>query len=45
MVRHVIVNGRPVVVDRKLVDVSAEQLKRRIGDAWEATQRRMAESQ
>jgi cytosine/adenosine deaminase-related metal-dependent hydrolase len=44
MVRHVIVGGRPVVVDGTLVEVDAEELKGRIDDAWEATRQRMMES-
>jgi cytosine/adenosine deaminase-related metal-dependent hydrolase len=44
MVRHVVVDGRPVVVDGALVEVDAEGMKSRIEDAWEATRRRMMES-
>jgi cytosine/adenosine deaminase-related metal-dependent hydrolase len=43
MVRHVVVDGRPLVVDGALVDVDTEAMRRRIDDAWEATRRRMEE--
>jgi cytosine/adenosine deaminase-related metal-dependent hydrolase len=43
MVRHVLVAGRPLVVDGTLVAADPAALKRRVGDAWEATRRRMEE--
>ena len=43
MVRHVVVAGRPLVVNGKLVDVDAEALRQRIDEAWRATRRRMEE--
>ena len=45
MVRHVVVAGRPLVVDGKLVDVDAKALRHRIDEAWKATRRRMEEVQ
>jgi cytosine/adenosine deaminase-related metal-dependent hydrolase len=42
-VRHVIVDGRPIVVDGRLTEVDTSGLRSRIGDAWEATRRRMTE--
>lgn len=41
MVRHVVVAGRPLVVDGKLRDVDAGALRQRIDEAWMATRRRM----
>jgi cytosine/adenosine deaminase-related metal-dependent hydrolase len=43
MVRHVVVNGRPVVVDRDPVGVDTTFLRQRIDEAWKATRRRMEE--
>jgi len=43
MVRHVLVAGRPLVVDGALVAADPVALKERVGDAWEATRRRMEE--
>jgi cytosine/adenosine deaminase-related metal-dependent hydrolase len=45
MVRHVVVAGRPLVVNRKLVSTDAAALRLRIDDAWRATRRRMEEMQ
>jgi cytosine/adenosine deaminase-related metal-dependent hydrolase len=45
MVRHVIVAGRPLVVDGRLVEVDAQALRLRIDEAWRATRRRMEEMQ
>jgi cytosine/adenosine deaminase-related metal-dependent hydrolase len=45
MVRHVVVAGRPLVVDGRLVDVDATALRQRIDEAWRATRRRMEEMQ
>ncbi len=42
-VRHVVVDGRPLVVDGALTSVDAEALRERIAKAWEATRRRMGE--
>jgi 5-methylthioadenosine/S-adenosylhomocysteine deaminase len=41
MVRHVVVEGRPVVSDRRLVSGDVDELRRRIAEAWTATRRRM----
>jgi 5-methylthioadenosine/S-adenosylhomocysteine deaminase len=43
MVRHTVVQGSPVVVDRELATVDPTELKSRIGEAWTATRRRMEE--
>lgn len=43
MIRHVIVAGRPIVVDGDLVNVDTGALRSRIAGAWDATQRRMEE--
>jgi 5-methylthioadenosine/S-adenosylhomocysteine deaminase len=43
MVRHVVVDGQPLVVDRELVGVDAIALRQRVKDAWRATRRRMEE--
>jgi 5-methylthioadenosine/S-adenosylhomocysteine deaminase len=45
MVRHVVVGGKPLVVDGQLVDVDTDALRQKIGIAWEATMRRMEEMQ
>jgi len=45
MVRHVVVAGRPLVVDGKLVDVDTRALRHRIDETWKATKRRMEEMQ
>jgi len=45
MVRHVVVAGRPLVVDGRLVGVDAKALRLRINEAWRATRRRMEEMQ
>jgi cytosine/adenosine deaminase-related metal-dependent hydrolase len=45
MVRHVVIDGRPLVVDGKLVDVDTGALRQNIDDAWKATKRRMEEMQ
>ena len=42
-VRHVVVDGRPVVVDRILETADAEALRERIAQAWKATRSRMGE--
>ena len=42
-VRHVVVDGRPLVVDGALTSVDAGALRERIAKAWEATRRRMGE--
>lgn len=44
MVRHVVVDGRPLIVDGELVEVDTVGLRFRINDAWEATRRRMTEN-
>jgi 5-methylthioadenosine/S-adenosylhomocysteine deaminase len=41
MVRHVVVAGRPVVIDGQLVTCETDALKGRVNDAWEATRQRM----
>jgi 5-methylthioadenosine/S-adenosylhomocysteine deaminase len=43
MVRHVVVDGRPLVVNHELVGVDTTALRQRIDDAWRATRRRMEE--
>jgi cytosine/adenosine deaminase-related metal-dependent hydrolase len=43
MIRHVVVAGRPIVVDGELVDVDTGGLRSRIDDAWKGTLRRMEE--
>jgi cytosine/adenosine deaminase-related metal-dependent hydrolase len=43
MIRHVVVAGRPLVVDGQLVDVDTTDLRHRIDGAWKATRRRMEE--
>jgi len=43
MVRHVVVAGRPLVVDGEIVDVDTTAMRQRIDDAWRATRRRMEE--
>jgi hypothetical protein len=45
MVRHVVVGGKPLVVDGQLVDVDTDALRQKIGIAWQATTRRMEEIQ
>jgi cytosine/adenosine deaminase-related metal-dependent hydrolase len=45
MVRHVVVSGKPLVVDGRLADVDTTGLRHRIDDAWRATRRRMEETQ
>jgi cytosine/adenosine deaminase-related metal-dependent hydrolase len=40
-VRHVVVDGRPVVVDRQLETADSSELRQRIRHAWEATSARM----
>ena len=45
MVRHVVVAGKPLVVDGTLVDVDIGALRQRVDDAWRATIRRMEEMQ
>jgi cytosine/adenosine deaminase-related metal-dependent hydrolase len=45
MVRHVVVGGRPLVVDGQLVDVDTDALRQKIDIAWKATTRRMEEMQ
>ncbi len=41
MVRHVIVGGRPVVVDGRLVSGDPEAIRQRVAEAWKATRQRM----
>jgi hypothetical protein len=41
MVRHVVVDGRPVVVDGDIVGTDRNDLRARIAEAWQATRRRM----
>ncbi len=41
MVRHVVVDGRPVVLDRRLVTGDPDAIRRRIAEVWKATQQRM----
>jgi 5-methylthioadenosine/S-adenosylhomocysteine deaminase len=41
MVRHVVVAGRPVVLERRLVSGDPDGLRQRIAEVWTATQRRM----
>jgi hypothetical protein len=41
MVRHVVVAGRPVVIDGRLVSEDPDALRRRLAESWEATRRRM----
>jgi 5-methylthioadenosine/S-adenosylhomocysteine deaminase len=43
MVRHVVVGGKPLVVDGRLVDVDTDALRQKIDIAWKATTRRMEE--
>jgi cytosine/adenosine deaminase-related metal-dependent hydrolase len=43
MVRHVVVDGRPLVVDNELIHVDTTLLRQRIDDAWKATRRKMEE--
>jgi len=43
MIRHVVVAGRPVVIDGQLVDVDTTDLRHRIDHAWKSTRRRMEE--
>ncbi len=43
MIRHVVVAGRPVVVDGELVGHDPAAVRRRIDHAWKATRRRMEE--
>ena len=43
MVRHVIVDGKPLVADGKLVGADRQELRARIAEAWDATRRRMEE--
>jgi cytosine/adenosine deaminase-related metal-dependent hydrolase len=45
MVRHVVVAGRPLVVNRKLVNSDEAALRLKIDAAWRATRRRMEEMQ
>jgi len=40
-VRHVIVNGRPVVVDGVLTTIDPAALRTRVGESWRATRARM----
>lgn len=35
-VRHSFVAGRPLVVDGRLIDVSIDEIRERVGDAWRA---------
>lgn len=41
MVRHVVVDGRPVVVDGRLVTSDPGALRQRVAEAWTATRQRM----
>ncbi len=41
MVRHVVVAGRPVVSDRRLVTADPDALRQRIAEVWTATRQRM----
>jgi cytosine/adenosine deaminase-related metal-dependent hydrolase len=41
-VRHVVVNGRPLVIDGELRTPDSESLTTRVADAWDATRARMA---
>ncbi|HOC44846.1 MAG TPA: amidohydrolase family protein [Thermoanaerobaculales bacterium] len=43
-VRHVVVDGRPVVVDRRLETADVGELRERIRSAWEATAARMGQA-
>lgn len=43
-VRHVLVNGRPVVVDGKLTTVDPAELRTRIDESWKATCSRMEQA-
>jgi len=43
-VRHVLVGGRPLVVDGRLQTAAPADIRSRVGDAWRATRARMAES-
>jgi 5-methylthioadenosine/S-adenosylhomocysteine deaminase len=43
-VRHVVVGGRPVVVDRQLETADSTELRQRIRHAWEATSARMGQA-
>jgi cytosine/adenosine deaminase-related metal-dependent hydrolase len=40
-VRHVVVDGRPVVVDRQLVGLDNVEMRASIDEAWRATRKRM----
>ncbi len=40
-VRHVVVDGRPVVVDRQLTSVDGDDVRRRAAAAWQAARSRM----
>jgi 5-methylthioadenosine/S-adenosylhomocysteine deaminase len=40
-VRHVIVNGRPLVVDGALTTIDPAALRTRVDDSWRATRARM----
>jgi cytosine/adenosine deaminase-related metal-dependent hydrolase len=44
MVRHVVVDGTPLVVNGELATVDTVSLRGRINEAWESTRRRMAEN-
>ena len=43
-VRHVVVAGRPVVVDKELTTVDSAVIRDRVEQAWQATRQRMEES-
>jgi len=43
-VRHVVVGGQPVVVDRQLETADSSDLRERIRSAWEATSARMRQA-